>query len=223
MCISSREKFFEQCLSILKWDNALRALDLVREEMSAEKGYVRHNGTHYYYHLIDVAQKLINFGIREEDIIVAALLHDIAEDVPSYTIERVHVEYGEKIATMVDLVTKKDGINYKIKENLVDYLNNISKNYGAALIKTADRMHNFGTLKDAKSEKKIKQAKETKVCFIPFFKVCRNKYPRYAHIFFEAKTSIEPHLWEIEEHYEEIEEYQNEIKELKAKLKKYEK
>lgn len=218
MCVNSREKFLEQSLSILRWNNALDALALVRNEMNAEKGYTRHNGTHYYYHPVDVAQKLINFGIRDEDIIVAALLHDIVEDVPYFNIKIIQDKFGERVAIMVNLVTKKPNINYKISENLNEYLDNISKNYGAALIKTVDRIHNFGTLKDATPDKKIRQANETQLYFIPFFKKCRNMYPRYAYIFFEAKTSIEPHLWEIQEHYKEINELKEKIKKLEKEL-----
>lgn len=211
MALSSREKFLEQGLSILQWKRALDAFDLVKKEMCAEKGYKRYNGTHYYYHLIDVAQKLIGYGIRDEKIITAALLHDILEDVPAYNFEIINFMYGTNVAQMVDLVTKKEAVDYSKQENMTSYLNAISENIGASLIKTADRIHNFGTLSDATAEHKIKQVTETESFFIPFFKLCRNKYPRYAFIFFDAKTQIEPHLQEIKDHYDELNKLKNEF------------
>jgi (p)ppGpp synthase/HD superfamily hydrolase len=217
---SSRVRHLEETLSILHFDEALRAFDLVVSEMSAEKGYVRHNGTHYYYHLVDVAQKLLNFGIRDEDIIVAALLHDIVEDVPGYTIDQVSHMFNSRVAHMVNLVTKKPGIDYKIAEHMESYLEEISFHVGASLIKAADRMHNFGTLRDASPEKKLRQALETETFFIPFFKKCRNMYPRYAAFFFEAKTQIEPHLWEIKSHHEEVSMLKKKIMELESKQSK---
>lgn len=45
---SSRTRHLEGTLSILGYDKALKALDLVIREMCAEKGYTRHNGTHYF-------------------------------------------------------------------------------------------------------------------------------------------------------------------------------
>ena len=208
----SRVRFLEGSLSTLGYNNALRAMDWMIEEMCSEKGFSRHNGTHYYYHLIDTTQDLFNHGIRNEDILTACLLHDAIEDIEGVTSMMIKDKFGESVAEMVRLVTKRKGINYKNHSNLVPYLDLISKNVGASLIKTADRKHNFGTLRDATPEKKLRQALETEQYFIPFFKECRNKYPRYASYFFSAKTSIEPHLWEIKEHCEEVEQLKKMIK-----------
>jgi GTP pyrophosphokinase len=126
-------------------------------------------------------------------------------------------EYDGRVADMVQLVTKNPTIDYKgNRDEMVKYLTTISENVGSALIKTADRKHNFGTLRDATPEKKMRQAKETRELFIPFFKECRNRYPVYSSYFFSAKTTIEPHLNEIEEHYQEVAELQRMIDELKS-------
>lgn len=211
----SRVRFLEQSLSILGYDKALRALDWVMQEMCAEKGFTRHNGTHYYYHLVDTTQDLLNHGIKDEDILTACLLHDIVEDVEGVTVVMVLDKFGSNVATMVGLVTKKDGVNYKDHNMTAAYLNVISNNVGASLIKTADCKHNFGTLLDATPAKKLRKAIEVETLHIPFIKECRNKYPRYASYFFSAKTSIEPHLWEIKEHYAEVEKLKQQLEELK--------
>jgi len=213
---SSRTRHLKETLSNFKFLMALRALELVMYEMNAEKGYVRHNGAHYFYHLVDVTQKLINHGIRDENILTAALLHDLVEDVPGYTIEKVRKTFNPRVAHIVDLVTKKPGIDYKKSENILFYLEKISEDYGASLVKTADRMHNFGTLLDATPEKRIRQAIETEKYFIPFFKQCRKRYTTYASFFFEAKTQIEPQLWMIKE-------YDKKVKELEEKIRQLEK
>lgn len=44
----SRVQFLEQSFATLGYQNALRALDWMIAEMCAEKGFARHNGTHYY-------------------------------------------------------------------------------------------------------------------------------------------------------------------------------
>lgn len=212
--MESRVAFLEQFLTHLGFNKALEALDWVMEEMNASRGFTRHNGTHYYYHLVDTTQDLLNHNVRDEDIIVACLLHDIVEDVEGITIKLVEHKFGERVAEMVDLLTKKPNVDYKDALVLGLYLSNIYNNVGASLIKTADRKHNFGTLRDATPEKKVRQAMETELYFIPFFKDCRKKYPRYASYFYSAKTTIEPHLWEIKEHYEEVEKLKQKIKDL---------
>lgn len=215
----SRVKHLEFCLSTLGFNKALKAMDFIIKEMCAEKGFKRHDGSHYYYHLIDATQDLFNHGVKDEDILTACLLHDTVEDIEGFTVEMVENEFGYEVATMVELVTKKKHVNYDVY-NMFIYLNRISKNVGASLIKTADRKHNFSTLKDATRQKKIRQANETKELFIPFFKLCRKLYPRYASYFYSAKTTIEPHLWEIEEHYAEVEKLEKELESLKKEHNK---
>ena len=221
----SRVKFFEQYLATLQYTMAYKAFLLVKEEMCVEKGFKRHNGTHYYFHLVDVAQKLLNAGIREEDIIVAALLHDLVEDVldehrkPIYSIERIEEMFNANVAHMVRLVTKRPDIDYKTnKIELQNYLNRISEHYGASLIKTSDRLHNMQTLLDADSDKRLRQATETEEYFIPFFKKCRNAYPWYAAFFFEAKTIVEPQIQMIKEHDKEMQALKRELHKLKKQM-----
>ncbi|MDF2534043.1 MAG: pyrophosphokinae/guanosine-3,5-bis (diphosphate) 3-pyrophosphohydrolase [Bacillales bacterium] len=214
----SRVAFLELCLSQNGFHKALEALDLMIEEMCAEKGYSRHDGTHYYYHLVDVTQILFNYGIRDEATLIGALLHDYAEDVPGVTIKMIEQRFGPVVAEAVRLVTKLDGKNYKDAETMSNYMAEILKSWRATLIKTADRMHNFSTLRDATPAKKMKQVGETETFFFPFFKDARNKYPRYAQFFYAAKTAIKPHLDEIREHYIEMEALQSKITILESKL-----
>lgn len=153
-----------------------------------------------------MTQILYNFGIRDEHILTAALLHDLVEDVPEYTISFIRSEFGEAVATIVELVTKDPKLDYSIPENIKQYLDRIAKHAGAALVKTADRMHNFGTLRAATLEKKKRTVIETETFYIPFFKECRREYPRYANFFFQAKTGIEPYLWLLKDTISDLEE-----------------
>jgi GTP pyrophosphokinase len=219
--VESRELLLEQQLSVLGFNDALRALDLMRKEMCAEKGFTRHNGEHYYYHLVDVTQDLINHGVRYEPCIVAALLHDYMEDVAGVTFRMIETLFGTEVAQYVYLLSKNPEIDYHNKENMIGYLQDIGDYLWTALIKTSDRKHNFSQLKDASFEKRMKQAIETETYFIPAFKEWRNKFPRYAPYFFGAKTSIEPHLWAIKEYHAEIERLQDKIFHLGRKIEDY--
>lgn len=194
---------------------AIEALELVCEEMSAEKGFTRDDGQDYYNHCIDVANTLISFDIRNEDAIVAALLHDIIEDVDGYSEKIIAKLFGDNVAHLVSLVTKKPGLDYKKEDVIMDYLNGIATNPYAAAIKTADRMHNMTTLQEKTFEARYKKAIETEKYYMPFFKFCRKKYPRYENLFYQARTQIYPLIHEIKSFYAEI-------LRLRKELEKYE-
>jgi GTP pyrophosphokinase len=183
---------------------AIEALELVCHEMSAEKGFTRDDGQDYYNHCIDVANTLISFDIRNEDAIVAALLHDIIEDVDGYSEKIIAKLFGENVAHLVSLVTKKPGLDYKKEEVIMDYLRVIADNPYAAAIKTADRMHNMTTLQEKTFEARYRKALETEKYYMPFFKFCRKKYPRYENLFYQARTQIYPLIYEIKSFYDEI-------------------
>ena len=130
----SPSQFLERRLVTLYGINsmAIKALDLVKEEMCAEKGFKRDNGTDYYNHCVDVANTLISFEIKDEDVICAALLHDIIEDVEGYREITITKMFNENVSRLVMLVTKKEGIDYKQTDALKNYLHKISMDANAA-------------------------------------------------------------------------------------------
>ena len=121
--------------------------------------------TDYYNHCVDVANTLISFGIKDEDVICAALLHDIIEDVEGYREITIAKMFNPNVARLVMLVTKKEGVNYKHPEAIKEYLQNISTDMNAAAIKASDRMHNMLTLDEKTFEARYRKAIETKTYY----------------------------------------------------------
>ena len=201
----SSRLFLERRLSLLYGadSRAMKALDLVVREMCAEKGYRRYDGSDYYMHCIDVANFLLSYGIKDQDTVAAALLHDMIEDVPGYTRESISLVFGERVGVYVSAVSQKPGLDYHDAKVLQEHLNDIAADVSTAAIKTADRMHNMYTLADASIEKRYRKAVETEEFFIPFFKTCRKRYPRFEALFQAAKTQILPQIYEIKAHYED--------------------
>lgn len=196
---SNRVLHLEDQLTILGYDKSLLAFNTVLNEMGEDNGFKRHDGSHYFYHLVDVTQILLNFNVRDDDIIAAALLHDYIEDVDWVTYQHVKMVYGKRVADIVQLVTKDPNIDYKKDISaMYEYLSAIEDTFESALIKTADRIHNFATLLNSSEKHRTLQANETRDLYIPFFKRCRQKHVAYKAFFFHAKTSIEPILGEIE-------------------------
>ena len=112
-------------------------------------------GAPYIVHPYAVAFLLAHYT-EDEDVICAALLHDILEDVPSYGAERMRAEFGERVYTIVKEVTEdRDPMNSwhffahkrswkSRKEGYLENLKNDSQE--ALLIACADKIHNLRSL-----------------------------------------------------------------------------
>lgn len=213
-------QFFERRAATLFGINSkvLEALDLVKKEMCIEKGFKRDDGQDYYNHCVEVANTLINFQIKDENAIIAALLHDLVEDVKGYTIESISLIFNPNVGEYVRLLTKIEGIDYKDSTVISEYLEGISKYMFPAAIKTADRMHNMMTLQLKTFEAKNKKCIETENYYLEFFNKCRKMYPRYESLFHAATTQIQPMIFEVKSFYSEILRQQEEITSLEKEL-----
>ncbi len=71
------------------------------------RGVMRDGGERYFEHLREVTLILTDhLRVRDHQLIVAALLHDMVEDVPFWSVERIEREFGRDIAVLVEWVTK---------------------------------------------------------------------------------------------------------------------
>lgn len=210
----------EEKLTTLGANEALRALELMQKEMCAEKGFKRHDGSDYYFHLIDVTLLLINANIKDESTLIGSLTHDFPEDVDGITVETLKHMFSDDVAKTVKPLTKTEGINYKDLANLKAYYPPILENWRSSLIKAADIWHNMSTLGDASRDKKLRKIMEAKEVYIPFLRAARNKYPRFAHFFYSVKFAIEPIIKEMEERYATEIKLEAENKDLKDRIKR---
>jgi GTP diphosphokinase / guanosine-3',5'-bis(diphosphate) 3'-diphosphatase len=132
----------------------------------------RKSGEPYILHPISVA-KIVNqeIGLGARSI-ATALLHDAVEDT-DYTIEEVNKDFGPKIASLIDGLTKISGTYNKgtsssmQAENFRRMLLTLSDDLRVILIKIADRLHNMRTLDSMTESKKMKIAGETIFLYAP--------------------------------------------------------
>lgn len=132
----------------------------------------RKSGEPYIIHPISVA-KIVNqeIGLGAKSIAVA-LLHDVVEDT-EYTLENVERDFGPKIASLIDGLTKISGTYNKENssslqaENFRKMLLTLSDDLRVILIKIADRLHNMRTLDSMPEHKKMKIAGETIFLYAP--------------------------------------------------------
>ena len=213
-------QFLERKLTTLFGTNSMSiaALDLVKMEMCKEKNFTRQDGSDYYIHCVETTNTLLSFCVKDENVITAALLHDIVEDVKGYTIKTLEEMFNPRVAELVRLVTKEEGTNAKNPEKLRRYLENIKKSQDGSVIKTSDRMHNMMSLDQQSFEMRYKKALETEKFYLPFFKECRYLYPRYENLYYMARAQIEPLIFHIKSFYEELMRKDKEIMELEKKI-----
>lgn len=138
---------------------------------NAHQGVRRISGEPYILHPIAVAKIVISeLGLGSTSI-CAALLHDVVEDT-DYTREDIEANFGEKIASIVEGLTKISGGIFGDKasvqaENFRKLLLSMSTDIRVILIKMADRLHNMRTLGSMRPEKQYKIAGETLYIYAP--------------------------------------------------------
>lgn len=199
------EQEFNNLISDYLKTNHRRKVDIITKAFllakEAHKGARRRSGEPYILHPIAVARIVCGeIGLGSTSI-CAALLHDVVEDT-EYTVEDLRVLFGDKIAQIVDGLTKISsgmfGENVSAQaENFRKLLLTMSDDIRVILVKIADRLHNMRTLGSMAPAKQYKIAGETMYIYAPL-----------AHRLglFAIKTELEElsFKWENPEVYNEI-------------------
>ncbi|GAA4827385.1 RelA/SpoT family protein [Algivirga pacifica] len=138
--------------------------------VDAHKDMRRKSGEPFVYHPVAVATiatEEIGLGTTS---IVAALLHDVVEDT-DYTIEDISERFGEKVAQIVEGLTKISENSARGEsiqaENFRKMLLTISEDIRVVLIKISDRLHNMRTLESMPKDKRLKIKSETEYIYAP--------------------------------------------------------
>lgn len=145
-----------------------RACDFARLK---HEGQSRASGEPYFTHPLEVALILAEMHM-DSFTIATAILHDTVEDTDA-TLEDVKKDFGEKVAELVDGVSKLSKIQGqslegKQADNFRKLLLAMSRDIRVLLIKLADRLHNMRTLQYIKVlEKRRRIARETLDIYAP--------------------------------------------------------
>jgi len=156
-------------------DNIARAIDFA---IVAHEGQYRKSGEPYVTHPILVAA--ITAAITgNETMTIAALLHDVVEDT-QYTLEEIEEKFGDKVALLVEGLTKIDEIredelpssnsNEKLLKSAMTFRKMLLisiKDMSVLVVKLCDRAHNLMTLDSLPSEKQKRIAEESLVVYAP--------------------------------------------------------
>jgi guanosine-3',5'-bis(diphosphate) 3'-pyrophosphohydrolase len=129
----------------------------------------RKSGEPYITHPIEVARICVEEIGLGPTAVICALLHDVVEDT-DISLKEIHEKFGDKIARIVDGLTKLDGLHDSESpqaENLSKVLKAMLFDVRVVLIKMADRLHNLRTIKSMAQHKQLKIAAETTFIYTP--------------------------------------------------------
>jgi len=173
---SLNELAAKRCRNQSEIDCVHKAFDFAN---SAHMNIRRRSGEPYILHPIEVAKIVVSdIGLGYKSI-CASLLHDVVEDT-HYTVEDIRNLFGDKIASLVDGLTKiktvldnedKKSVRMNTEslqaENFKRILLTLNDDVRVVLIKLADRLHNCRTIEYMPEHKRDKILSETMFIFIP--------------------------------------------------------
>ena len=164
----------EKLKSILQNNNSQYNIEEIEKAYNfaaeAHKGQLRNSGEEFVLHPLEVACILAELEM-DDSTIIAALLHDVAEDTDK-SLDDIRKTFGNEVARLVDGVTKLGKIEYKSKvevqvENLRKMFLAMARDIRVVLIKLADRLHNMRTLDFQTEKKQLEIAQETIEIYAP--------------------------------------------------------
>lgn len=158
-------------------ENIFRAFSIAR---NAHSGVRRKSGELYIFHPLSVALIAVQEVGLGPIAVVSALLHDVVEDT-DITLEQIEAAFGERVAKIVDGVTKITAathITETVAEGNQENISLQAENYRKILlamcndvyvifIKLCDRLHNMRTLASMKETKRLAISSETQYLYIP--------------------------------------------------------
>jgi len=140
--------------------------------VDGHKNQRRKSGEAYVFHPISVAKIVASEIGLDATSIASALLHDVVEDSPDYTINDIEQLFGENVAKIVNGLTKisslkKDKDISLQAENFRKMLLTLNDDVRVIIIKIADRLHNMQTIHSLREDKQLKIASETLYIYAP--------------------------------------------------------
>jgi hypothetical protein len=165
-------KVYSQHHPIENKQDLIRAYDYASQKHAGQK---RGSGEAYIKHPLRTARSCAKWR-ADKDVIMAALLHDVAEDCNT-PLSEIEKSFGPNVAAIVDAVTAlsdRDFDNHTPTKGQKDILSDAKlqrkMNYKALLVKVADRIDNLQTMSGVKEEKRIPKAEHTREIIVP---MCR--------------------------------------------------
>ena len=167
--MKSAQRVFDVCATRESAEDLQRIKDAFYFAAEAHEGQLRNTGEPYISHPVAVADIVAEELELDANTVIAAFLHDVVEDTP-HTVEDIRSMFGDDVAFLVDVVTKRKKEKYQHTKQIDNYkqiLDSVHYDVRALLVKLADRLHNMRTLDSMRPDKQMKIAGETDFFYAP--------------------------------------------------------
>jgi GTP diphosphokinase / guanosine-3',5'-bis(diphosphate) 3'-diphosphatase len=164
-----------------------RIAKAMRLAARAHKGQKRPDGGHYLDHPMQIALRMLECGISDPNLIIAALLHDTVEDgwkKIAKSEEEAFLLIGDEFSRLVARTVFKL-TNLNLGGDTDAYFKKIEKlstDFSAFTVKVFDLEHNLSTLDNLKDEEKRERLKRKykrviKYIVLPKIRAIRGNHP----------------------------------------------
>lgn len=174
---ATREQFVACIETYLDHEDQCRVQEAYDYADQKHGDQLRKSGEPFITHPLTVAFYLAQYRLDAEAL-MAALLHDVAEDV-SVPIAEIEALFGSEVSYLVDGVTKLKDVSEGVakgrhlsKQEIQDLsiqklFREMSSDVRVVIIKLFDRLHNMRTIKHMSREGQERKARETLYVFAP--------------------------------------------------------
>lgn len=139
----------------------------------------------YIYHPLLMSCQALSLGLDDDNLISAALLHDVCEDC---NVSPEELPVNREIQEAVGLLTRNPSTCPSPEKDFKAYFHGISENKIASLVKLLDRCNNVSGMAAAFSRKKMQSyIQETQEYIYPLFSSVKTYYPEYSNQIFLLK------------------------------------
>ncbi|MCU0330449.1 MAG: HD domain-containing protein [Candidatus Kapabacteria bacterium] len=160
-----------------------KVLDAYEMSHSVHEYQRRNDGTPYFWHSTRVARILLDeLNVRDGDLLIAGLLHDVLEDSDTITKSVLEYNFGAYPAFLVDILTK-DLAKAKLDPEAVDLAHAQSLTTApddALVIKLVSRLDNFRCLEFNLKRNPLSYIQNTLDRYIPLCTI--RKHPALAYL-----------------------------------------
>ncbi len=144
----------------------------------------------YIIHPLTVACHAHALGVRDDEVLAVALLHDVCEDCG---VAPEELPFSEPVRTAVKLLTRRKERTLEIGRNaaLEEYYHGIRSSRTAMLVKCLDRCNNLSTMAASFSpEKMVQYIEETEAYVLPVLEDLKRRYMELNDAAFLLKYQI---------------------------------
>ena len=148
-----------------------RVLSAYELALNVHQFQKRNDGTPYFWHPTRVAKiLLVELSIEDDEILAAALLHDVLEDSDILTPEVISYNFGPRVAHIVEVLTKEIGVRdgplrQEINRKYIDRL--MASEVECRIIKLADRVDNLRCIAFNLKRNPFRYVSETLENYVP--------------------------------------------------------